>query len=206
MEMDARMNAVDSMPPLPVLRCLGDLADVRPVILIDTREQTPLSFSRLQSERGTLQTGDYSFRGAEELFAVERKSIADLVGCCVGESRERFFRELHRLRGFRFKRLLVVGTRAAIERGEYRSAVAPKAVLATLATIEARFDVPVVFAPSQEDGGRQVEMWAYWCARELVESVNELARAHGLTRRAPSDGKIYMTPEFQPNTQKRPTS
>jgi len=53
--------------------------------------------------------------GGENLFAIERKSIADLVGCCVGENRERFFRELHRLRGFRFKRLLVIGGRADID-------------------------------------------------------------------------------------------
>lgn len=65
-----------------------------------TREQLPRPFKRLASVRATLTSGDYSFRGGEELFAVELKSIADLVACCVGENRERFFRELHRLRGF----------------------------------------------------------------------------------------------------------
>src|SRR5690606_8361398 len=73
----------DSFGALPALRCLGELADVRPTIVVDTREQQPLPFSRLKSERGTLATGDYSFRGGEEVFAIERKSVADLVGCCV---------------------------------------------------------------------------------------------------------------------------
>jgi hypothetical protein len=41
--------------------------------------------------------------GLEELFVIERQSIADLVGCCIGESRERFERELHRLRGYTSK-------------------------------------------------------------------------------------------------------
>jgi hypothetical protein len=100
---------------LPALKGLGDLAGLRPVLVTDTREQLPLPFKRLASVRATLTSGDYSFRGGEELFAVERKSIADLVGCCVGDNRERFFRELHRLRGYRFKRLLVVGTRDEIE-------------------------------------------------------------------------------------------
>jgi DNA excision repair protein ERCC-4 len=166
----------DSFSRLPALRSLAKLADVRPVIVIDTREQTPLPFARLASERGTLQTGDYSFRGGEELFAVERKSVADLVGCCVGENRERFFRELHRLRGYRFKRLLVVGTREEIERHDYRSNVAPKAVLATLSALEVRFDVPVMFSPTPEDAGRQIESWTYWFAREIVCAANELAR------------------------------
>ncbi len=177
-------NAPQELPALPALRCLGALADVRPTIVVDTREQDPLTFARLASERAALQTGDYSFRGGEDLFAVERKSIPDLVSCCVGESRERFFRELHRLRGFRFKRLLIIGTHGDIEAGAYRSSITPRAVLATIACIEARFDVPAVFAATPDDGGRQIERWAYWFARELVEVTNTLARDNGLTRRA----------------------
>ena len=172
-----------SLPTLPALRCLGDLADVRPVIVIDTREQDPLRFTETASEVGTLTTGDYSFRGGEELFAIERKSIPDLVGCCTGENRERFFRELHRLRGFRFKRLLVIGSKEAIEQGEYRSQITPTAILATLSALESRFDVPVTFAPTPEEAARLVESWVFWFAREIVEAANTLARSHGLTRR-----------------------
>lgn len=58
-----------------------------------------------------------------------------------------------------------------------REQVSAKAVLATLSAIGARFDVPVVFCPSPEESGRLIESWAFWCARELVENVNELARA-----------------------------
>lgn len=166
------------IPTLPALRSLGNLADVRPTIIVDSREQLPLLFNRLLSDRGTLTSGDYSFRGGEHLFSVERKSIRDLIGCVVGESRERFFRELHRLRGFRFKRLLVVGRREEIEAGAYRSNVRPKAVLSTLAALEVRYDVPVVFCPTPEEAAERIESWAYWFARELVEQVNDLARAY----------------------------
>src|SRR5260370_30850848 len=93
---------------LPALKSLGKLPNHEPVIVVDTREQEPLSFHRLKAVCGTLISGDYSVAGLEELFAVERKTVSDLVGCCMGENRERFERELHRLRGFRFKRLLVV--------------------------------------------------------------------------------------------------
>jgi len=82
---------------LPALRSLGDLADQAPVIIIDSREQTPLQFTRLEARVATLPSGDYSIAGLEELFAVERKSIPDLVACCTGQNRERFERELHRL-------------------------------------------------------------------------------------------------------------
>jgi DNA excision repair protein ERCC-4 len=106
---------------LPALRSLGELSDAKPTIVVDNREQTPLIFTRLASVEGTLYSGDYSVLGLEDLFSVERKSIDDLVGCCTGENRERFERELHRLRGFRFKRLLIIGSRGLIEVQRYRS-------------------------------------------------------------------------------------
>ena len=31
---------------------------------------------------------------------MERKTLPDLVGCCMGDNRERFERELHRMRGY----------------------------------------------------------------------------------------------------------
>jgi ERCC4-type nuclease len=97
---------------LPALRSLGDLAGAEPVIVIDSREPERLPFRRLKTHCGPLITGDYSVAGLESLFAVERKSISDLVGFCIGQNRERFDRELHRLRGLRFNRLLVVGSEA----------------------------------------------------------------------------------------------
>lgn len=166
------------LPTLPALRHLGDLSDLRPVIIIDSREQTPLVFSRLPSVVDGLQTGDYSFQGGETLFAVERKSIGDLVGCCVGNNRDRFERELHRLRGFRFKRLLIVGDRVEVESHQYHSNVSPKTVLHTLAAFEVRFDVPVVWCNTPEAAARQIESWAWWFARELVENANDLLRGN----------------------------
>jgi DNA excision repair protein ERCC-4 len=162
---------------LPALRGLGTLADHGPVIVIDTREQDPLAFGRLQSIRGTLMTGDYSVCGLEHLFAVERKSIADLVGCCMGENRERFERELHRLRGFRFKRLLIVGTEDEILKGDYRSNIKPQAVMATLRAFEIRYDTPVVFCDTAEAAAQRIESWAFWFSRETVEAVNGLWRS-----------------------------
>ena len=51
-----------------------------PLIIIDNREQTPLTFQHFSSRRGTLQSGDYSLAGHEGRFTVERKSVADLIG------------------------------------------------------------------------------------------------------------------------------
>ena len=114
--------------------------------------------------------------GLEELFAVERKSIPDLVACC-GAERDRFERELHRLRGYRFKRLLIVGAEVDIQAMRYRSRMAPAAVLGSLCAFEVRYDVPVVFCRSPQAAARLVERWAFYFARECVESVNGLWRA-----------------------------
>ena len=161
---------------------MGKLADLRPVVVIDTREQDPLPVSRLPTSRFGLQSGDYSFQGGENVFAIERKSIDDLVGCCTGENRERFEREMHRLRGFRFKRLLVVGHKWMIEGQRYKSKIKPSAVLHSLAAWEARYDLPVVFADTPAQAAVLVEGWVWWFARELVETTNALLRGSDATR------------------------
>jgi len=174
----AKIRAVQlrPLPPLPALKHLGDLAGMLPTIVVDTREQTPLRFTRLQSIPGTLTTGDYSVVGLEELFAVERKSIADLVACCCNANRARFFRELHRLRGYPFRRLLVVGRRSEIELHLYRSEISPASVLGTLAAVEIRYQVPVVFAATPARAAALVELWAWYAAREYCEVVNDILR------------------------------
>jgi ERCC4-type nuclease len=162
---------------LPVLKYLSQLSGVRPTIIVDTREQDPLVFSRLPAKSGTLRTGDYSVFGLEKLFSVERKSVSDLVGCCMGDGRRRFEAELHRLRGYRFKRLLIIGSELEIQQGVPFSQIRPAAVFGTLWAFEARYDCPVVFRSDPEAAARQIELWAFYFSRELVESINNLWRA-----------------------------
>lgn len=170
------VTPADQFAALPALQGLGKLADLRPVVIIDTREQDPLPISRLEVTRDGLQTADYSFQGGEHLFGVERKSIDDLVGCCVGENRSRFEREMHRLRGFRFKRLLIVGPRWMIEGHRYKSKIKPAAVLHSLDAWEARYDLPVVFVDHPTQAAALVEKWVWWFARQMVEDANSLLR------------------------------
>lgn len=173
--MSPQSPASDQFPNLPALKRLGSLSELLPTIVTDTREQVPLVFRRLPSIRGTLQSGDYSVAGLEHQFAIERKSVSDLVACCTGENRERFERELHRLRGFRFARLLIVGTQAEVMQHRYRSNLNPKVVMNSLSAFEARY-IPVVWAATPEEAARQVETWAWWFARETVEATNSILR------------------------------
>ena len=147
--------------------------EVSPIIQIDNREQLPLVFKNLRSERATLTTGDYSIRGLENEFACERKSISDLTQCCTGDNRARFKRELLRLRGYDFVRLVVVGTVEDIREHRYRSEISPQSVLGTLAAIEAR-GVPVCFSPTPESAALLIENWAVYFLRERVKNLREI--------------------------------
>ena len=161
-----------TVPPI----ALSDPGRTPPVAIVDSREQTPLPLPGLRTVTRGLTSGDYSFIGGEHLFSVERKSLDDLLGCVTRE-RERFERELVRLRGYRFRRLLVIGTEEDIEEGRYTSAAAPSAVIASLATWEARFDIPVVFAANPDIAGRIVAGWILAFAREVVRDAGNVLAA-----------------------------
>lgn len=144
-----------------------------PVILIDTREQRPLRFTRYPSEVQGLTTGDYSVKGYESDFAVERKSLDDLAQSLTSE-RERFMREVDRLRGFAFARLLIIGSPAALELKAYKSRVSPQALTASLLSIEAR-GVPVAWAFDPERAAGQVEQWTAYFVRQQARPFRTAA-------------------------------
>ena len=144
--------------------------DAEPVIITDTREQTPLCFTHLRSERGTLDTGDYSVQGLEEVFAVERKSMADLVGSLTRE-RARFMREMHRLRGFQFARLLIVGTEMELMQLVSMGRANLAQVEHSLLAISIRYGVPAVRVDSPERGALMVETWAWAAWRDACAKV-----------------------------------
>jgi ERCC4-type nuclease len=133
----------------------------------DTREQLPLRTERyLPTTTGTLYSADYSVLGFEEAFAVERKSLADLCGSLT-VGRGRFEHELHRMRGYRFKRLLIVGDPAQVGIAT-RSKIRPGSVFGSLAAYEARFDVPVIWENCEDRAARLVCRWAHYWFREQV--------------------------------------
>jgi DNA excision repair protein ERCC-4 len=135
----------------------------RPTLITDTREQRPLIFTHLTTERGTLQSGDYSIKGLEHEFAIERKSIPDLLGSLTGE-RDRFERELHRLRGFSFARVLIVGEPHEL----HRVAANSKAIFSSITSLEVRWQVPFIWEPSPDLAARLVERWAWFMYRERM--------------------------------------
>lgn len=103
-------------------------------IIVDSREQHPYTFGEVETIRRALPAGDYSLEGLEESFAIERKSMADLVHTVLCAKR-RFRAELNKLRTYRFAAIVVEGSVADILAGNYRSDIAPQALLGIVAGI-----------------------------------------------------------------------
>lgn len=167
------MNVMQEPPPFPLPPSKND-GNPPFTIVIDTREQTPLTFPRdVPTIRAGLHTGDYSIAGCEDVFTVERKSLADLVHTVIHD-RARFERELERMRAFQFRRVVCTATIDAVRRGNYpHSRANPKSVLASIAAFEVRYNVPFVFAGSAFEAVRRIVDWARYFMRERALQNHE---------------------------------
>lgn len=145
----------------------------KPVILVDTREQDPFSFSGFSNwvagvEVRTLATGDYSVAGMETLVALERKSLSDLVASLTGH-RQRFLRECERLSQFTHKAILIEATYEQVKSPyhEYTRAH-PNAIAGSLDAVEARWGISVIYtSDSRKLAEEKAASWlsklyAYW--------------------------------------------
>ena len=158
---------------------LGQVKEIAPTVVIDSREQSPLVFGNLPAEVGTLDTGDYSVRGLEHLIAVERKTLGDLLGC-VGKDRSRFKRELQRLRAYRFRLLVVETDAATLDAGDWTGKIQPAHVLGSLAAWTAQYNLPAWLGGDHEASGRFVERFLRQAARCVA---NDYAAAEALVNR-----------------------
>ena len=140
--------------------------------IIDTREQTPLDLSPLQTTSGTLVTGDYSVVGLQAVVALERKSQADMLSC-IGTERERFDREVQRLLAYPVRALVIESTWAEFEAGDWRSKIKPSSVVGSLLGWSA-LGLPVVMAGDHTNAGRYVSRLLFIAARRRWREARSL--------------------------------
>lgn len=144
-----------------------------PVLLIDTREPDPHPWDPYLSidwTRGTLKTGDVSLVGCEELIAIERKSLGDLISCLC-TSRERFTKELQRAARIRDFHVICEGSYSDLFHGRYRSQMTPKAAWESVIALQSRYGIPFFMAGSVELAARLAEsiLLRWW--REHLKAV-----------------------------------
>lgn len=135
---------------------MADFAVSRFTICIDSREQTPWTFSGMApdaphcdkalivpTKRVGLKTGDYSIVGMEDAVCVERKSLSDLYSTVI-HGRERFERELERMKQFDFSALVIEASWEAICNSPPRHSKAnPKTIYRSLIAYAQRYGVHV---------------------------------------------------------------
>lgn len=144
-------------------------------IIIDTREQRPWTFSDYdcETERKGLVTGDYSLVGLEDHISIERKSFADFLGS-IGTGRDRFMREMQRLKAYPVKALIIEATYSEIASGlifaNSRSRLTPNHAIGVIDGLVAK-GIPVILP-----GARYAEMRAYNIMRHAHNSCVGIAK------------------------------
>ena len=98
------------------------------VLIQDTREQRPLFNSPPQGLEiviDTLHQGDYSVRGFEDKFCIERKQISDFYGY-IGKERDRTIRKMEEFKDMPFAGLVIEASEADILNGFHLSRMSPE--------------------------------------------------------------------------------
>lgn len=142
------------------------------VAIIDSREQQPFELAPLRSMRAGLPTGDYSIKGLEDVVALERKSLSDLVGC-FGAERDRFEAELTRLRSYATRAVIVEASWADLLAGAWRSKVTPESATGSVLAWMGQ-GIPFLFAGDREAAQRATVRLLYIAARRRWREARAL--------------------------------
>ena len=143
-------------------------------IIEDTREQTPLTAwpDSVAVETGTLHTGDYSIKGWEACFAIERKSLDDFAGTMIAgyeahseKPKKRFNRELERMRHYDCAAVIVTATPEEVMNFRHHCGMDAHGALWGFAlSVFATYGVPVFFLGDAKTAAR----WIADLARHYV--------------------------------------
>jgi ERCC4-type nuclease len=134
------------------------------LIRVDTREQQPLDFDRCAVVRDTIPIFDYSIEGDQLHFAVERKSLPDLIQSLAIQ--KNYCRELKKIRRARsiqnMPRIFYVveANREDIEHFDYSlftgGRVGPDFIFHQLSELEYFHDVHVIFSGDALGAARDI--------------------------------------------------
>ena len=135
------------------------------VLLVDTREQNPLNFSRFRGwfsgiEKKALKLGDYSIAGLEDICLVERKDLSDLVHSCTAD-RSAFINRLRLMARYPHRLLVITSTLSQIKSPYAHAKVDPNRITQFLVATLAGLQVPFVCSETHELGEELVGSYLY---------------------------------------------
>ena len=156
-----------SAPQIPVIAERGgtQLKAPRGVVLVDTREQNPLEFSRFADwfmgvEKRALALGDYTIAGLEDICIVERKDLADLVHSFTAE-RSVFIERLRHMSSYPHRLLVITAALSQVKSPYAHCGVNPNRILQSLIAVLVGLGVPFVTTETHELGEEIVASYLY---------------------------------------------
>lgn len=154
-------------PSVPVIAERGgtQLRAPKATLLVDTREQHPLDFSRFEGwfggvEKRALPLGDYSVAGLEEVCVVERKELPDLVHSLTTD-RTVFVSRIKKMSVYPHKLLIITSAVSQVKSGYPFSSFNPNRVLQALVAALAGWGVPFVCTETHELGEEIIASYLY---------------------------------------------
>ena len=154
-------------PVIPVLAERGgtQLKTPRPVLLVDTREQNPFHFTRFAGwfagvEKRALKLGDYSIAGLEDICAVERKDLSDLVHSFT-VARTAFIHRLRFMAEYPHRLLVITSALSQVKSPYSHSKIDPNRIMQFLIAALAGLQVPFVSSETHELGEELVASYLY---------------------------------------------
>lgn len=138
----------------------------KPRLLVDKREQCPLTFSldKFDVVNQSSSFGDYhceipTTEGTYTQVPVcfERKGLGDLFGT-MGKGYPRFRKELERARESKYHLTLIIeGSIKEVHKGYHHSSISGDTMLKKLAMLRVRYDLEVLFFEDRRSMARWVE-------------------------------------------------
>jgi ERCC4-type nuclease len=151
------------------------------LIRVDTREQYPLDFDRCAVVRDTIPTFDYAIEGDQLHFAVERKSLPDLIQSLAIQ--KNYCRELKKIRRARALQKMprifyvVEANREDIEHFDFSiftgGRVGPDFIFHQLSELEYLQDVHVIFSGDAIGAARDIYRLFKRRAEDLKQQEGE---------------------------------
>jgi len=143
-----------------------------PVFIRDTREHKGHGFRWIKSKNwGRMETtmlkyGDYSIKGYEKDFVVERKgSASELIGNLITEDKERFHRELEVLSTYKGAWIICEFDMKDLKKAiryipkKKRKYFSIDKIIGAIASINCKYKIPIIFASNNE------------CAKKLSQKL-----------------------------------
>lgn len=151
-------------------------------IVVDTREQKPLSFkhsSITEVVNKSLNVGDYGamFSSDDIIYPIvfERKSIADLYGT-LSQGYSRFKKEIERSKEQRLQLIIIVeGNLTRILHGMPFSQRTPESIVYQIFTIYARHGVQTVFCKDRDDVAEYITQFYIAHEKEFLDTLKSFS-------------------------------